>query len=323
MVTYNHERFVGRAIESVLEQQVDFPIEIVIGEDCSRDRTREVVLGYRDRHPGLIRVLERESNVGAAINVVETLNACRGEYIALLDGDDYWISANKLRRQVELMDSRADLSMCFNPYRSISEENEGRLGPVDSYPQGNKPLYRLADLADWIRIHPSSVLLRRKYLRPFPDWYYDVFHGDWAMYVFWAEHGDIGCIPEVMSIYRIHSGGILQSMRGNRIAALKSNLRMLEQFIEYLGPNRSRPFRDATYRRYYDLAHVYAELGRVKEAQAWVSRCTRDMGWGNPRVYWREPFNVLLKMHTPRLHRNLRRLKAVLSSRRKNGTNRA
>jgi len=105
MLTYNHEPYIAQAIEGVLMQETGFPIELVIGEDCSTDRTREIVLGYQKRHPGAIRVLTSERNVGASRNSVRTALACRGAYIALCEGDDYWIHPRKLQMQVGIMEA--------------------------------------------------------------------------------------------------------------------------------------------------------------------------------------------------------------------------
>ena len=88
MITYNHEAYIAQAIEGVLMQQTDFPIELVIGEDCSTDRTRAICLEYQQRHPGIIRLALRERNIGMMPNFVQTLQACEGKYIALCEGDD-------------------------------------------------------------------------------------------------------------------------------------------------------------------------------------------------------------------------------------------
>jgi len=108
---YNHEPFIARALASVLEQRTDFPFEIVIGEDCSTDGTRAVLLGMRDRDPR-IRLLLRDRNLGNIRNLTDTLAACRGEYVALLDGDDYWTSADKLQTQAAFLDAHPHYSSC-------------------------------------------------------------------------------------------------------------------------------------------------------------------------------------------------------------------
>src|ERR1039457_6922720 len=86
MITYNHEKFIAQAIEGVLRQETDFPVELVIGEDCSTDGTRKVVQDYATRYPNVIRALLPASNLGMMRNAVETLRACRGEHLAALEG---------------------------------------------------------------------------------------------------------------------------------------------------------------------------------------------------------------------------------------------
>lgn len=90
MITYNHEKFISQAIESVLMKKTNFDYELVIGEDCSTDRTRKICIDYRKEYPDKIKLLLRESSLGIHRNFVDTLKECTGEYIVLLEGDDYW-----------------------------------------------------------------------------------------------------------------------------------------------------------------------------------------------------------------------------------------
>src|ERR1700676_4069851 len=96
MITYNHERFIAQAIESVLAQRVNFDYEIVIGEDCSTDRTRNIVMDFHRRYPDRIVPLLRRYNLGGPENLIATLASCGRQYVALLEGDDYWTCADKL-----------------------------------------------------------------------------------------------------------------------------------------------------------------------------------------------------------------------------------
>ncbi|MGH7238758.1 MAG: glycosyltransferase, partial [Candidatus Saccharimonadales bacterium] len=102
MSTYKHEKYIAAAIEGVVTQQYPFPFELIIGEDCSPDNTRQIVLDYQRRYPHIIRVLTAETNVGAKANTLRCRNAVRGDYIAICEGDDYWTDTSKLMRQVEL-----------------------------------------------------------------------------------------------------------------------------------------------------------------------------------------------------------------------------
>jgi len=108
MITYNHGPYIAQAIEGVLQQKVSFPIELVIGEDCSTDGTREIVFDYQKRHPDVIRVITSDRNVGARTNGRRTEKACRGKYVAYCEGDDYWHHPLKLQKQVDYMEAHPE-----------------------------------------------------------------------------------------------------------------------------------------------------------------------------------------------------------------------
>src|SRR4051812_40259185 len=121
MITFNHERYIAQAIESVLAQNAPFPIELVIGEDASTDGTRAIVEEYCRRYPGTVRACLRERNLGFRRNFIDTLRACRGRYVALLEGDDYWLSPDKLARQAEVLDVNPDVALCSARARVVYE----------------------------------------------------------------------------------------------------------------------------------------------------------------------------------------------------------
>src|ERR1017187_2565779 len=108
MITYNHEKYIAQAIESVLMQKTDFPYELILGEDCSTDGTREIVREYSRKHPEIVRAPPRERTLGAKENVRQIVFASRGKYIALLEGDDYWTSQEKLQLQADLLDAHPE-----------------------------------------------------------------------------------------------------------------------------------------------------------------------------------------------------------------------
>jgi glycosyltransferase involved in cell wall biosynthesis len=108
MITYNHAAYISQAIEGVLSQNTDFSFELVIGEDCSKDRTRDIALSYEKRFPHKIRVITSDTNVGMHANSDRTHAACRGEYIAFCEGDDCWHDQAKLQRQVDFLNTHPE-----------------------------------------------------------------------------------------------------------------------------------------------------------------------------------------------------------------------
>src|SRR5215831_15832736 len=113
VITYNHEEYIAEALEGVLKQVTDFPFEVVIGEDKSADRTREICESYAAKYPQ-IRILPPEENMGMMKNFWRTWKACQGKYIAYLEGDDYWTDPLKLQKQVDFLEANPGYSTCFH-----------------------------------------------------------------------------------------------------------------------------------------------------------------------------------------------------------------
>lgn len=131
IMTYYHEKYVSKAIESVLSQDTSYSYEIVISDDCSLDGTRAILLEYKKKYPGIIRLNFNEKNIGITANYYRTREMCKGRYIASLSGDDYWIDNKKLQRQAEFLD--------LNPeYYAVATCIEGRydndIRPFAVYP---------------------------------------------------------------------------------------------------------------------------------------------------------------------------------------------
>jgi glycosyltransferase involved in cell wall biosynthesis len=116
MITYNHAPYIARAIEGVLQQKTNFPFELVIGEDCSTDGTREIVFEYQRKHPSLIHVVASEKNLGAAANSRQTTEVCRGKYLAFCEGDDFWHDPSKLQKQVDYLEGHPECGLVYSSY---------------------------------------------------------------------------------------------------------------------------------------------------------------------------------------------------------------
>jgi glycosyltransferase involved in cell wall biosynthesis len=127
MITFNHEPYIARAIEGVLMQEADFPIELIVGEDCSTDGTREIVLEYQKKHPETIRVIASVRNVGPSLNELRVDGACRGKYVAFCEGDDYWHHPFKLQKQVAYLESHPEVGLVFSLYDEYQVETGRRL----------------------------------------------------------------------------------------------------------------------------------------------------------------------------------------------------
>lgn len=208
MITYNQERFIGQAIESVLMQKTDFSVELVIGEDCSTDSTAEIVKGYATKYPDNIVVRYNTSNIGMMPNVIKTLQECRGKYIAMLEGDDYWTDPNKLQEQVDFLELNPGFVFCFHDALILKQktgETKVRIG--------EDIIDEVVDLKSVIvqkNIPTASLVFRNRVINfeDLPGWYSKTLQGDYGLVILLAEKGLGKFLRNVMSVYRIHDGGV-------------------------------------------------------------------------------------------------------------------
>lgn len=205
MITYNHEKFIAQAIESALMQETNFDFEIVIGEDCSTDKTRSILLDYVSRYPDRIRVLLPKNKLGMHLNFIQTYEACQGEFIAILEGDDYWTNSHKLQKQVDFLCLNLHYVSCFHNVLILREDQI----QAQSYcPPDQRMLLKLEDLIIRNPIPTCSVLFRNGLISDFPHWIFKTPNLDSAFHIILASFGDVGYIDEIMGVYRIHSGGV-------------------------------------------------------------------------------------------------------------------
>ena len=208
MLAYKHEDFICQAIESIVSQQCNFVIELLIGEDCSKDQTRSICLSYVDKFPDVIRLYTAEVNVGMHRNFARIWYRARGKFLAMCEGDDFWCDEKKLQKQVDWMQKHPDAAMCGTFTRKIEQDdNQDWVESGLVRPAEIKKNYTLRDLIPGYTFHFSSILLRKQGIR-FPSWFWDVYCVDRPLYLLCAEQGQVGCLPEVTSVYRLHQGGI-------------------------------------------------------------------------------------------------------------------
>lgn len=233
MVTYNHERYIRQAIESALMQKTDFPFEIVIGEDCSTDNTRTIVLDYEQRYPGKIRVVRSDHNVGAVANATRTLAVCRGKYVAFLEGDDYWTDAGKLQKQVGFLETHPDFSICF--HGSLEVDSNGNEIKKFDLNADQAEVTTIEDLSKGNYIYTASSIFRNNLVPDIPDWLRGLNAGDYPLHLRLAQLGKIKFFPDKMSAYRIHTGGMFTNKRALDLA--KGNINLMLRLMRYFHTN--------------------------------------------------------------------------------------
>ena len=209
--TFNHEKYITRALDSILMQKTRYPYEVFVGEDCSTDNTRQVLQAWEQEHPGKFTILYREKNLHKTDcpNGMDLLLRCKGKYVICLEGDDFWTDPEKLEKQVTFLENHPEFYAVAHNCTVVGEDS---LPNGEQYPECKDEEYTLAHFASNIMPGQLTTLLRRNY---FLDENFDKSlikkrsgPGDRNIYFSIISQSRIHCIQESMSAYRhITSGG--------------------------------------------------------------------------------------------------------------------
>lgn len=243
MLTFNHEKFISQAITSVLSQKVNFTYEIIIGEDCSTDNTLPIIRQFEKKHADIIRVSANTFNLGAIENIIKTTKMCRGKYIAVIEGDDYWSDEFKLQKQVEFLETHpdyglvhSDVDLYFDDIRTLLEDfnacNDVRI------PEGN--IYdELLDPENYLIRTPTAVF-RKELLDRYVD--YELLRekgwvqADLYQWLSLARYTKIKYMPESLATYRVLSNSMSNTKDYERKLRLhRSAYEIRFYFIEKFG----------------------------------------------------------------------------------------
>lgn len=202
--TYNHEKYIRQCIEGILMQKTDFPFEYIIGEDCSTDGTMAIVREYAQKYPDVIRVVTDDVNVGMRANGLRCIERCRGKYMAICEGDDWWTDPHKLQKQVDFLESHPDYLMCTTSYSSFRmKDGQVKEGVKDG--QGRD--ITLRSLMKKNRIGTLTVMYRKDILSRFEEEVRPVMPnfrmGDITLWLYMAHEGKIHELPCTTAMYRI------------------------------------------------------------------------------------------------------------------------
>jgi glycosyltransferase involved in cell wall biosynthesis len=228
MLTYNHEKWIDKAIKGVLIQKTKFLFELVIGEDCSNDRTREIVLSYSIKYPKIIRAIFNKENLGLAENFSQILTICNGKYIAICEGDDFWTNPNKLQNQVDFLEANRNCIMVSHNSARLYEENN----LVDNSIKYNHSFQfdQKRHIEEWLT-QPLTCVFRNF----FCDYTYfnrekDIFC-DVILFYELLKHGYGYFMPENMATFRVHKNALSSGL--SRWQWLYNHIVMYDYLFKY------------------------------------------------------------------------------------------
>lgn len=202
--THNQAAYVRETFDGFVAQKTDFPIEIIVADDASSDTTPTIIKEYAEQYPDLFRPIFRPENLGLNANLTGALSVARGEYVALCEGDDYWIDPLKLSKQVAILDLHPEIAVCFHPVRVIWED--GRTDDSEFPPFDWRHDFSVEALIERPFIQTNSVMYRR--LPGYDDIPAGIMPLDYYLHVRHAVRGEIAMLPETMAVYRRHAEGM-------------------------------------------------------------------------------------------------------------------
>lgn len=243
--TYNHERYLADALDSFLMQETDFPFEILVGEDCSTDKTRTILIDYAKKYPNIIKPILWDKNVGASKNWITLFEKSKGEYIANCEGDDYWTTTNKLQTQFSQMLKNPLLDFSFHLSETVDMYGNIKKPKIDI---SQNKIYSVQDIivADFHLVQTNTIMFKKMSL-------YNLDLGllsqspvgdVWIRIASSIPNGAL-FINQSMSAYRIRSSGSWSSTNKENekfLAFVEKMLQSIEDFDLYWNYTYSKEF---------------------------------------------------------------------------------
>lgn len=202
IITYNHENYIFQALESVLAQK-GVEIEVIIGDDCSKDNTYRIIKNFVGQNNLDWKILPNKKNIGMSNNWQRCINAASGDFIALLEGDDYWIDRYKLSKQLDILNANPSAVACFSNANIVNEVNDR---VYHAYVTDSLSILSFSDLLNGNLIPTCTTLFRNRTLN-----FHKAFHAspyvDWILHLMNTEHGHYEYLNEKTATYRMHGNG--------------------------------------------------------------------------------------------------------------------
>ena len=235
MITYGHEKYIREAIEGVLMQECNFEVELILANDCSPDKTDEVIQDILKNHPKAfwIKYVKHDKNIGMMPNFLFALNHCKGEFIALCEGDDYWIDTLKLQKQVSFLESNEEF-VIHSGKAHILQEN--KITQIIGDPL-LKSSYKIDDFYTKNNLVTCTVLFRNDTIKS--AYFEKILFGDWMLYVILLHKNKASnayVADALYSVYRIHEGGVMQNL-SNKIDSCIAHFKQIFKIRQLLRPS--------------------------------------------------------------------------------------
>jgi glycosyltransferase involved in cell wall biosynthesis len=228
MITYNHENYIEEAIKGVLAQNTTYSIELIIANDASVDATGEIIETILNAYNGdiVIRYKSQDKNVGMMPNFIEALHMCQGKYIALCEGDDYWIDELKLQKQVDFLEQNLEFSYCGHQSQVLDKDV---LTPMYT----KTGILVLEDVIVQNILNTASLVIRQSIINKLPALFENAKAGDWMLQLIALKDSNAYVLEDIMSVYRKHDTSVWSSLSAKEKGQLGvDNMKLAKSFFE-------------------------------------------------------------------------------------------
>ncbi|WP_458031905.1 glycosyltransferase [Providencia stuartii] len=215
-ITFNQESYIRDAINGMLAQVTDYRFEVIIHDDVSTDNTRKIIKRYQEKYPNIIKlILQKENQYSKGKKIIPlAVVEAKGEYIALCEGDDYWIRDDKIHKQFNLLSNNKNVNICFSSCKSISSDHVVK---VVSHYGNNEILFTTEQVVEGggAFMPTASLMLHSNTIKNLPEWFYNVPVGDYFMQIIASVSNGSLYLPEITCVYRTNAIGSWSSSRKN------------------------------------------------------------------------------------------------------------
>ena len=276
-MTFMHENYIRDCIDGILLQKTTFPVQVLIHDDASTDKTAEIVKEYEHKYPRLIKAYYQKENSYSKPDKLERraefFKWRIGKYEALCEGDDYWTEPLKLQKQVDVLEADSSVAVCCHHVSVVDSLGE----PIESRYEPTIP-GTVAGLPHGALVSGFGHIVRENFMRTCsamfrvtspPAWEHPILartiQGDWPLHLLHARSGSIACIPQNMACYREHQGGVWSAKSASErvLGHLETNLKLL--FCDTFNEDQRQQLA-------YGIPYAIENLERAGDLD-WLPRC--------------------------------------------------
>lgn len=249
IITYNHARFIAKAVESVLEQITDFHVDIDILDDCSTDGTSNILREFKQKYPDRINLTVNEKNIGNKVtqrNFIKGFRNLNGDFIAILEGDDYWNDPGKLQKQVDYLQANPEYVASAHNVLKIYD-NDNKEPHLFLPPPHGRDVFNIDDVINLrVYFHTTTLVYRNVLRDKVPKKFGSPYSCDLFIMAAHAEYGDIKFFRDTMSVYRHHKGGVFSNL--NEVQGWIFNIEGMIRYNRWLKYRHAAIYTGAIYR---------------------------------------------------------------------------